>query len=54
VTDDAGLVEALGVPVLVIPGAPEAFKVTHPDDLDRAERLLARLLAAPVSRGGAG
>jgi 2-C-methyl-D-erythritol 4-phosphate cytidylyltransferase len=46
VTDDAGLVEALGLPVLVIDGAPEAFKVTHPEDLARAEHLLAQLEAA--------
>jgi len=50
VTDDAGLVEAIGLPVLVIEGAPEAFKVTHPEDLERAERLLA--LVAPQTAGG--
>lgn len=50
VTDDAGLVEALGQPVLVIDGAPEAFKVTHPEDLERAERLLA-LVGSRVSGG---
>ncbi len=37
ITDDAGLVELLGEPVLVIPGAAEAFKITRPDDLARAE-----------------
>ena len=42
VTDDAGLVEALGVPVTTIPGAEEAFKVTRPADLVLAEALLAR------------
>jgi 2-C-methyl-D-erythritol 4-phosphate cytidylyltransferase len=41
VTDDAGLVELLGEPVLVVPGHPDAFKITHPDDLIRAEALLA-------------
>lgn len=41
VTDDAGLVEALGVPVTTIPGAEEAFKVTRPADLVLAEALLA-------------
>jgi 2-C-methyl-D-erythritol 4-phosphate cytidylyltransferase len=41
ITDDAGLVELLGEPVLVIPGATEAFKITRPDDLARAEGLLA-------------
>ncbi|WP_322760310.1 2-C-methyl-D-erythritol 4-phosphate cytidylyltransferase [Frankia sp. Cr2] len=42
ITDDAGLVEALGVPVMTVPGAQEAFKVTRPVDLLLAEALLAR------------
>ncbi len=41
ITDDAGLVELLGEPVLVIPGAANAFKITRPEDLARAEGLLA-------------
>jgi 2-C-methyl-D-erythritol 4-phosphate cytidylyltransferase len=41
VTDDAGLVELLGEPVLVVPGSEDAFKVTRPADLGRAEALLA-------------
>jgi 2-C-methyl-D-erythritol 4-phosphate cytidylyltransferase len=41
ITDDAGLVELLGEPVLVIPGAADAFKITRLDDLARAEALLA-------------
>ncbi len=40
VTDDAGLVERLGLPVWTVPGADAAFKVTRPDDLRRAEALL--------------
>lgn len=36
-TDDAGLVERLGLPVAVIPGHTEAFKVTTPFDLLLAE-----------------
>jgi len=39
-TDDAGLVERIGEPVLVIPGSPDAFKITHVRDLERAEALL--------------
>lgn len=39
-TDDAGLVEALGVPVHVVAGHPEAFKVTRPLDLLLAEAVL--------------
>ncbi len=49
VTDDAGLVEALGIPVLVIPGHEEAFKVTRPFDFVIAEAVLAR---RRESRGG--
>ena len=40
-TDDAALVERLGLPVLVVDGHPDAFKVTTPADLQRAERLVA-------------
>jgi 2-C-methyl-D-erythritol 4-phosphate cytidylyltransferase len=39
-TDDAGLVEAAGVTVTTVPGAPEAFKVTTPFDLLVAEAVL--------------
>ena len=39
VTDDAGLVEALGLPVLVVPGDPLAHKITTPADLDQAVAL---------------
>ena len=40
-TDDAGLVERLGRPVLTVRGAEEAFKVTRPLDLLLAEAVLA-------------
>ncbi|WP_432067892.1 2-C-methyl-D-erythritol 4-phosphate cytidylyltransferase [Streptomyces sp. C10-9-1] len=42
VTDDAGMVEALGLDVVVVPGHEEAFKVTRPLDLVLAEAVLAR------------
>jgi 2-C-methyl-D-erythritol 4-phosphate cytidylyltransferase len=45
-TDDAGLVERLGLPVHVIPGHEEAFKVTRPFDVVMAEAVLARRRAA--------
>ena len=47
-TDDAGLVEALGGTVVVVPGHEEAFKVTRPLDLVLAEAVLARRRAAGV------
>ncbi len=40
-TDDAGLVEKLGVPVQTVPGHEAAFKITRPVDLVFAEALLA-------------
>jgi 2-C-methyl-D-erythritol 4-phosphate cytidylyltransferase len=42
VTDDAGMVERLGLPVRVVPGHEEAFKVTRRLDLLLAEAVLAR------------
>ncbi|MGW0392286.1 2-C-methyl-D-erythritol 4-phosphate cytidylyltransferase [Streptomyces sp. NPDC003042] len=41
-TDDAGMVERLGVTVVAVPGHEEAFKVTRPLDLVLAEAVLAR------------
>jgi 2-C-methyl-D-erythritol 4-phosphate cytidylyltransferase len=41
VTDDAGMVERLGLRVVVVPGHEEAFKVTRPIDLVLAESVLA-------------
>jgi 2-C-methyl-D-erythritol 4-phosphate cytidylyltransferase len=40
-TDDAALVERLGVPVHLVPGLPGNVKITRPDDLPLARRLLA-------------
>ncbi|WP_431973056.1 2-C-methyl-D-erythritol 4-phosphate cytidylyltransferase [Micromonospora haikouensis] len=40
-TDDAGLVEKQGVPVMCVPGSEHALKVTRPFDLALAEHLLA-------------
>lgn len=44
-TDDASLVERLGAAVTVIPGHPEAAKVTRPTDLATAEHVLQERLA---------
>jgi 2-C-methyl-D-erythritol 4-phosphate cytidylyltransferase len=40
VTDDAALVEAIGAPVLVVPGDVLAHKITTPEDLHRAQAAL--------------
>ena len=42
VTDDASLVEALGVPVYIVNGDEMNIKITTPSDLGRAEQLLNR------------
>lgn len=41
VTDDAAMVEWLGVPVFVVPGDPANLKITTPTDLTIARALLA-------------
>jgi 2-C-methyl-D-erythritol 4-phosphate cytidylyltransferase len=43
-TDDAGLVEKMGVPVATVPGHEAALKITRPVDLVIAEALLAGTL----------
>jgi 2-C-methyl-D-erythritol 4-phosphate cytidylyltransferase/2-C-methyl-D-erythritol 2,4-cyclodiphosphate synthase len=40
--DDAALVEWAGGTVATVPGEPSNFKVTNPEDLDRAEFVLRR------------
>lgn len=40
-TDDAALVEELGISVVTVPGHPAAFKITTPYDVVLAEALLA-------------
>ena len=47
VTDDAGLVEALGVPVITVPGHPHAFKITTPFDLVVAQAVARETAAGP-------
>jgi len=42
-TDDASLVERLGVPVKTVPGFYDNIKITTPDDLALGELLLKRL-----------
>ena len=47
-SDDAGLVEHFGRPVMVVPGSEDGFKVTRPIDLALAEAVLARRRSAGV------
>lgn len=39
-TDDAAVAEKAGLPVTLVPSNPDNMKITNPDDLDRAARLL--------------
>lgn len=41
-TDDLAVLQAAGMAVTTIPGDPDAFKITHPADWDRAETLARR------------
>ena len=46
-TDDAMLLEQIGVAVHAVQGSPENFKVTLPEDRARAEHALRARLSAP-------
>jgi 2-C-methyl-D-erythritol 4-phosphate cytidylyltransferase/2-C-methyl-D-erythritol 2,4-cyclodiphosphate synthase len=50
-TDDAGVMEAVGGTVRLIPGDPLLFKLTYPEDFAMAERLAG---AARITRTGQG
>ncbi len=48
-TDDAALLERIGIEVVVVPSTSENFKVTHPADVARAQAILeARCHPEPV------
>lgn len=51
-TDDAAVAEAAGLPVRLVMGADDNFKITTSDDLRRAERMLAS--GTPEYRTGMG
>ncbi|MCF8528798.1 MAG: 2-C-methyl-D-erythritol 4-phosphate cytidylyltransferase [Aquiluna sp.] len=42
-TDEAGLLESIGVRVATVPGHAMGFKVTYPEDLESARKLLAEI-----------
>lgn len=52
-TDDAALVESVGMPIDVVPGDARAFKVTVPADLHRAEQLVAERAGADAAAAAA-
>ncbi|HLV81328.1 MAG TPA: 2-C-methyl-D-erythritol 2,4-cyclodiphosphate synthase [Chthonomonadaceae bacterium] len=49
-TDEASLIESLGLPVAVVPGDPANIKITRPEDLAFAETLLAARQSHPMSK----
>jgi 2-C-methyl-D-erythritol 4-phosphate cytidylyltransferase len=49
-TDDAALVERVGVPVRLVAGLPGNVKITRPEDLPLARRLLASITRGPGRR----
>lgn len=53
-TDDAALVEAAGLSVVMVEGAPDNLKVTRPADLPLAELLLARRTGSAPGSGEQG
>lgn len=50
-TDDAGLVAAAGFAVTVLPGEPDAFKITTASDLQRAHDLIASPVQPRIGLG---
>ena len=50
-TDDASLVERLGVAIRAVPGDRAALKITVPADLQEAERLMSNLSTVRVGTG---
>jgi len=50
-TDEASLLEALGYPVRIVPGARTNLKVTHPEDLELVDALLRRRSLRMEERG---
>src|SRR5207248_1807332 len=51
ITDDSVLLETAGHEVRVVKGSEDNVKITHPEDLLRAERALAGILTPRVGTG---
>lgn len=48
-TDEASLLEKLGIPVVLVPAGAANLKITHPDDLSLAEALLMQKNPTPTA-----
>jgi len=47
-TDDASLLEAMGQPVVVVPGETDNLKITHPQDILRAAHIIGETIRAGI------
>jgi 2-C-methyl-D-erythritol 4-phosphate cytidylyltransferase/2-C-methyl-D-erythritol 2,4-cyclodiphosphate synthase len=54
VTDEASAIESLGLAPRLVPGEPDNFKLTWPDDFARAERVLRSRHEGTIMRMGEG
>lgn len=50
ITDDSQLIEAIGRPVVVVPGSSANFKITTREDLEMAEAILKARASKPVKQ----
>jgi 2-C-methyl-D-erythritol 4-phosphate cytidylyltransferase / 2-C-methyl-D-erythritol 2,4-cyclodiphosphate synthase len=50
-TDDAALLEAIGEPVVIVPGSEDNIKITYPEDFMRLERILSARLTPRTGTG---
>jgi 2-C-methyl-D-erythritol 4-phosphate cytidylyltransferase len=48
-TDDSALLERIGIKVVVVEASSDNFKVTHPEDVARAQAVLLERSAAPAT-----
>ncbi len=53
-TDEASLLEAINVEMITAPGDPDNIKITHPEDMQRAEKILGYRAAFGEYRTGFG
>lgn len=53
-TDDAALKEHAGMPVTIIPGSPNNFKITTDDDYERAEAIAAQQISKATKENRVG
>jgi len=50
-TDDCAIAEAVGMAVSIAPGAEENFKITTPEDVERARRIMTKTTICRIGNG---